>query len=181
MPQNDLPPGVPAYGAGVANNAFAASKAANAAVGGNTANIANTTTNPTGATGPVVPAATPAVRPIIVAPASSGSIKDRWAPTTSNVFQDRFAPTQPPTPAQLSPNAQGARAANRVLLAGGGITASREAYLRTVQGAGQPGMTHQQALTNMLLAHMVGIMPDQQEETTTPSPTTVGEAKAYQS
>lgn len=152
-------------------NAFAGAKvqAANAQAGANGA-ITNTTTNPTGATGP--------------APAKFGFVPGNGVvganAAASNVFQDRLAPTRPTTPAQLTPGAQGAAAGNRVLLASGGIRAGREAYLRGTQNAGSQEMSRQQAMTNMLLAHMVGLLPDQEEDTT-PPPTTVGEAKAYQS
>lgn len=175
MPE-ELPYGVPAHSMGavsaVAANAFAQAKVNNPT--GATGPLVNTTTNPSGTTGSVTaPSATP--RPIIVAPASSGLIKDRF----TNVFQDRLAPTRPATPAQLTPGAAGASAGNRVLAGSGGIRAGREAYLRGSQAAVDGALTQQQAITNMILAHMSGILPDQQEEDVTPPPTTVGEAKAY--
>jgi hypothetical protein len=175
MPE-ELPYGVPTHSMGavssVAANAFAQAKVNNPT--GATGPLVNTTTNPSGATG-VPAAATGPARQIIVAPTSSGLIKDRF----SNVFQDRLAPTRPAAPAQLAPSAAGASAGNRVLAGGGGIRAGREAYLRGSQAAVDGAMTQQQAITNMILAHMSGILPDQQEEDITPPPTTVGEAKAY--
>lgn len=156
-------------------NAFAGAKvqAMNSHLGAN-GDLTNVTTNPTGATGP---------QPVRFGFAAGNGIVGANA-AAANVFQDRFAPIRPVTPAQLSPAGAGAASGNRVLLAGGGIHAGREAYLRgsqqAVDAAGNAAMTREQAQTNMLLAHMAGILPDQQEEETTPAPTTVGESKAYQ-